>query len=77
VLSEQLQELVDIVAQTADRPFAETWGRAVSVAIGIIVRASLPLVAVIVVTDLVSGMAGTFSLVFSFDPVKPGSSATP
>jgi hypothetical protein len=63
---------VDIVAQTADRPFAET-----CVAIGIIVPASRPLVAVIVVTDLVSGMAGTFSLVFSFDPVKPGSGAGP
>jgi type III secretion protein U len=49
---------VDIVVQTADRPFAETWGWAVSVAIGIIVRASLPLVAVIVVTDLVSGHGG-------------------
>jgi type III secretion protein U len=71
VLSDRLQKLVDVVAQAADRPFAETWGRTVDAATGIIVFISLPLVAVIVVTDLVSGMAGTFGLVFSFDPLKP------
>jgi type III secretion protein U len=71
VLSDHLQKLVDVVAQAADRPFAETWGRAVSAAVGIIMLTSLPLVAVIVVTDLVSGMAATFGLVFSFDIIKP------
>src|SRR5215475_1330512 len=71
VLSDHLQKLVDVVAQAADRPFAETWGRAVNAAVGIIMLTSLPLVAVIVVTDLVSGMAATFGLVFSFDTIKP------
>jgi len=71
VLGEQLQELMDIVAQAAGRPFSETWGRAVSVAIGIFLRISLPLVAVIAVTNLVSGTAGTFGPVFSFDPLMP------
>jgi type III secretion protein U len=71
VLRQQLQELVDIVAQSADRPFPETWRRAVDVAIGIMLRSSLPLVAVIAVTNVVSGMAGTFGPVFSFETVKP------
>ncbi len=71
VLGDHLQKLVDLVSQAANRPFAETWRHAVSVAVGIIVLVSLPLVAIIVVTALVSGMAGTFGLVFSFDPVKP------
>jgi type III secretion protein U len=71
MLGDQLQELVDVVAQATGRPFSETWGHAVSVAAGIMLRSSLPLVAVIAITNLVSGMAGTFGLVFSFDPVKP------
>jgi type III secretion protein U len=70
-LSDRLQRLVEVVAQATDRPFAETWDSAVSVAVGVIMLTSLPLVAVIVVTDLAAGMASTFGPVFSFESVKP------
>jgi type III secretion protein U len=66
-----LEKFVDVVSQSADRPFAEAWDRAVTLAIEIIMLVSLPVVAIVVVTDLITGMAATFGPVFSFDPVKP------
>ena len=70
-LGGRLQELMDIVTQAAGHPFSETWSRAVGVAIGIFLRISVPMVAVIAVTNLVSGTAGTFGPVFSFETIKP------
>jgi type III secretion protein U len=70
-LSDHLEKFVDVVSQSADRPFAEVWNSAVKLAIEIIMLASLPVVAIIVGTDLITGMAATFGPVFSFEPVKP------
>jgi len=70
-LGDRLQELMDIVTQAPGHPFSETWGRAVGAAIEIFLRISLPMVATIAVTNLVSGMAGTMGPVFSLDPVMP------
>jgi type III secretion protein U len=66
-----LEKLVDVVSESADRPFAEAWNRTVKLAIEIFMLASLPVVAIIVATDLITGMAATFGPVFSFEPVKP------
>jgi type III secretion protein U len=70
-LSDHLEKLVDVVSQSADQPFAETWNRIVKLAIEIFMLASLPIVAIIVATDLITGMTATFGPVFSFEPVKP------
>jgi type III secretion protein U len=66
-----LEKFVDVVSQSADRPFAEAWNRTVKLAFEITMLASLPVVAIIVATDLITGMAATFGPVFSFEPVKP------
>jgi type III secretion protein U len=70
-LSNHLEKFVDVVSQSADRPFAEAWNRTVKLAFEITMLASLPVVAIIVATDLITGMAATFGPVFSFEPVKP------
>jgi type III secretion protein U len=70
-LADRLHEVVDLVSQSADLPFAEAWGRAMRLAIEVLLLTSLPPVAVIVIGDLVAGMASTFGPVFSFDPIKP------
>lgn len=70
-LIDHLEKFVDVVSQSADRPFAEAWNRTVKLAFEIVMLASLPVFAIIVVTDLITGMAATFGPVFSFEPVKP------
>jgi type III secretion protein U len=70
-LVDRLHELLDVVSQSIDRPFAQVSGRAISLAIDVLVLTSLPPVAIVLVGDLVSGMASTFGPVFSFDLVKP------
>jgi type III secretion protein U len=70
-LGDRLTDLVAAVAQSVDRPFGEAGSRAVQLAFEVLLLASLPPVAIVVVGDLVSGMASTFGPVFSFDPVKP------
>lgn len=70
-LADRLHEVVDLVSQSVDLPFAQAWGRAIRLTIEVLLLTSLPPVAVIVVGDLVAGMASTFGPVFSFDPIKP------
>ncbi len=69
--SGHLEKFVDVVSQSADRPFAEAWNCTVKLAFELLMLASLPAVAAIVVTDLITGMAATFGPVFSFEPIKP------
>jgi len=73
VLNDRLRALVDLVSQSTGRPFAEAWPRAAGAAMEILLLASFPPVAAIVLSDLVSGMAATFGPVFSFESVKPKS----
>ena len=70
-LGDRLNELVTVVSQSVDRPFGEAGSRAVRLAVDILLLMSLPPVAIVVVGDLVAGMASTFGPVFSFDLVKP------
>jgi type III secretion protein U len=70
-LGDRLTDLVAAVSQSVERPFGEAGSPAVRLAVEVLLLASLPPVAIVVVGDLVSGMASTFGPVFSFDPVKP------
>jgi type III secretion protein U len=70
-LGDRLTDLVAAVSQSVDRPFGEAGSGAVRLAVEVLLLASVPPVAIVVVGDLVSGMASTFGPVFSFDPVKP------
>jgi type III secretion protein U len=70
-LSDHLHELMAFVSQSVDRPFREAGSKAVQLSIDVLVLMSLPLVAILVVGDLVSGIVSTFGPVFSFDVVKP------
>jgi type III secretion protein U len=58
-LVDRLHELLDVVSQSTDRPFAQVSGRAIRLAIDVLVLTSLPPVAIVLVGDLASGMAST------------------
>jgi type III secretion protein U len=70
-LGDRVVELVDIISQSVDLPFVEAASRAIRLSLEMLLLASLPLIAIMVVGDLVAGMASTFGPVFSFEPVKP------
>jgi type III secretion protein U len=70
-LGDRLHELVAFVSQSVDLPFGEAASRAVQLAIDVLLLITLPLVAIVVGGDLISGMASTFGPVFSFELVKP------
>jgi type III secretion protein U len=69
-LGDRLVELMNIVTQYVDLPFAEAASRAVRLSLEVLFLASLPLIAILVVGDLVAGIAGTLGPVFSFELVK-------
>jgi type III secretion protein U len=68
---DRLTELIDVVSQSVDRPFSEAGSRVVRFAIDVLLQTSLPPVAIVLVGDLISGMASTFGPVFSFDLITP------
>jgi type III secretion protein U len=70
-MADRLVALVHITSELADRPFAESSGRVIELALDILLLTSVPPVAVVVGADLVSGIASTFGPVFSFELVKP------
>jgi type III secretion protein U len=69
-MRDRLVELIDIVSNSADRPFAETWPRAVYGALDVLVMTTVPLLAVVFAVAVVMGMAATGGPVFSFETVK-------
>jgi type III secretion protein U len=70
-LADRLHELVAFVSQSVDRPFGEAGSKAVQFTIHVLLVMTLPVVAIVAVGNLVSGMASTFGPVFSFELVKP------
>jgi type III secretion protein U len=70
-LADRLVALTIVTPQLADRPFAEASGRAVGLALDVLLLTTLPPVVIVVVGVVVSGVASTFGPVFSFDPVHP------
>jgi type III secretion protein U len=70
-LTDRLTALMEVASRSVDPPFSEAGGQAVRLALEIVLLASLPPVVIVVIGDVLSGMASTFGPVFSFDPVKP------
>jgi type III secretion protein U len=70
VMRDRLVELIDLVSSSADRPFAETWPRAVYSTLDVLVMTTVPLLAVVFAVAVVMGMAATGGPVFSFETVK-------
>jgi len=70
MMRDRLVELIDIVSTSADRPFAETWPRAVYGTIDVLITTTVPLLAVVFAVAVVMGMAATGGPLFSFESVK-------
>jgi type III secretion protein U len=70
MMRDRLVELIDIVSASTDRPFAETWQRAVYGTIDVLIMTTVPLLVLVFAVAVVMGMAATGGPVFSFEPVK-------
>jgi len=70
MMRDRLVGLIDIVSASTDRPFAETWQRAVYGTIDVLVMATVPLLVIVFAVAVVMGMAATGGPVFSFETVK-------
>jgi len=70
MMRDRLVGLIDIVSASTDRPFAETWQRAVYGTIDVLVMTTVPLLVIVFAVAVVMGMAATGGPVFSFETVK-------
>jgi len=70
MMRDRLVGLIDIVSASTDRPFAETWQRAVYGTIDVLVMTTVPLLVIVFAVAVVMGMAATGCPVFSFETVK-------
>ena len=70
MMRDRLVGLIDVVSSSADRPFAETWPRAVYGTLDVLVMTTVPLLALVFAVAVVMGMAATGGPVFSFESVK-------
>jgi type III secretion protein U len=69
-MRDRLVGLIDVVSNSADKPFAETWPRAVYGMLDVLVMSTVPLLAVVFAVAVVMGMAATGGPLFSFESVK-------
>lgn len=70
MMRDRLVELIDLVSASTDRPFAETWQRAVYGTLDVLVMTTVPLLVVVFAVAVVMGMAATGGPIFSFETVK-------
>jgi type III secretion protein U len=70
-LENRIVELLNTISQSVDLPFAEAANRGVQLSLDVLLLASMPPVAILVLGDLVAGIAGTLGPVFSFEPITP------
>jgi type III secretion protein U len=70
MMRDRLIQLIDVVSASTERPFAETWQRAVYGAIDVLVMTTVPLLVLVFAVAVVMGMAATLGPVFSFESVK-------
>lgn len=70
MMRDRLVELIDIVANSTDRPFAETWQRAVYGTIDVLIMTTVPLLVLVFAVAVVMGMAATGGPLFSFETIK-------
>ena len=65
-MRDRLVELIDLVSTSTERPFAETWPRAVYGTIDVLIMTTGPLVVLVFAVAVVMGMAATGGPVVSF-----------
>jgi len=72
-IADRLTSLVNLIADYSgsERPFAETATLAIKLCLQSAMMISLPILAVVVITDFVAGVAGTLGPVFSFELITP------
>ena len=70
MMRDRLVELIDIVSNSTERPFAEAWPRAVYGTIDVLIMTTVPLLVLVFGVAVVMGMAATGGPVFSFETVK-------
>src|SRR5688572_11552584 len=70
MMRDRLVQLVDVVSNSTQRPFAEAWQSAVYGTIDVLVMTTVPLLVVVLAVAVVMGMAATGGPVFSFESVK-------
>jgi type III secretion protein U len=68
---DHILQIVDVVADSHDKPFAQTWGHVAGIASEAIAHATLPAVGVLLLACIISGIISTMGPVFSFETVKP------
>jgi len=69
-MRDRLVELINVVSTSTERPFAETWQRAVYSTIDVLMMTTVPLLVLVFAVAVVMGMAATRGPVFSFESVK-------
>lgn len=70
-IADRIGGLLDVVPALQNRPFDEAASQAIKLCLQTVVAISLPIVALVVVTDFVAGVAGTLGPVFSFELIAP------
>jgi type III secretion protein U len=70
MMRDRLMQLIDVVSASTERPFAETWQRAVYGAVDVLLMTTVPLLVVVFAVAVVMGMAATRGPIFSFENVK-------
>lgn len=70
-ISDRIVQVVDTVAQATTKPFEQTWRMAIDHSEQVVLLATLPVVAVLLLTILVTGAVATLGPVFSFELIKP------
>jgi|EndMetStandDraft_9_1072997.scaffolds.fasta_scaffold17264_3 type III secretion protein U len=68
---DHILHLVEVVANSYNQPFADSWREAATTASAVVLYTVIPAVAILVLSSIVVGMIGTFGPVFSFETVKP------
>lgn len=68
---DDFNQLVQIVTETDNGTFSEVLGRAIRHAASIVLFATVPLVGIILLLSLLSGVIAIGGPVFSFEPIKP------
>jgi type III secretion protein U len=71
LLEGRVIDLLNVISSSVDLPFAQAARQGIQLSLEALLLASLPLITILVVGDLVAGIVGTLGPVFSFEPVKP------
>lgn len=68
---DRVTALFDVITGFQDRPFDDVAGLAIRLSLETLLGISVPIVALVVITDFVAGVTGTLGPVFSFELIAP------